>query len=644
MRFRTFLTAFLLGLIAFLVYRYTSAPGVLPGDAGEFQFTLPLAGISHPTGYPLYHVLGTLWERLYVTNPAQGANHFSAFWGGVAVFFFYLLSHEAVSQLLAHLKWRSGATFLAVIATLIFACNPTFWAQSTLAEVYALNAALMAGILAAALRLRPWRSDWTGQERRGRGSLWLVFLLLGFGLAHHLTFILLIPALVIFLFMVRPDALSGRSLLRMMPFLLLPLLLYLYLPLRAAASPWLYPELAPGQTLSLFDNSPMGILRFALGTGFAPALHGVDAALAQIPVAANLFLAHFGWVGIALMLVGIIALIFEDQLPTLILTGVSFLCLAGFNLFYGIGDIHTFYIPTYIIATLWLGMGLAYLIDLLTRLIGIRFRPYLLALSLVVLLIPFLHFQNYRSVFDRSHDVETRLQWDSVLAQPLPDNAILLSNDRDEIVPLVYLQQIEQRAPDMLGLFPLISPDPGWSDLNTTLSSSLDSGRPVFTIKTMPGIEALYTVETLDNDLMHVIDRQPAPDPSFEMPYGDYLRWLNLDWWGDAIPGGEMTIVIYWRVTDTPPTTWHSFLQIYNEAGEKIKQADDHRPGGDFLPSSLWKPGNIVVDTFVMPLPDDLPPGGYTVVAGFYDPETGERMADPLPVATIISPSSKPAR
>jgi hypothetical protein len=644
MRFRTFLTAFLLGLIAFLVYRYTAAPDVLTGDAGEFQFTLPLAGISHPTGYPLYHVLGSLWERLYVANPAQGANYFSAFWGGVAVFFFYWLSYEALSQLLAHLKWRNGATFLAILTTVVFAGNPTFWAQSTLAEVYALNAALMAGILAAALRLRPWRSDWTGQERRARGSLWLVFLLLGLGLAHHLTFILLIPGLILYLIMVRPEALSGRSLLRMAPFLLLPLLLYLYLPLRATASPWLYPELAPGQTLNLFDNSAMGILRFALGTGFAPALSGPGMAWAQIPTAANLFLLHFGWAGIALMVVGIIALIFEDQLPNLILTGVCFICLVGFNLFYNIGDIHTFYIPTYIIATLWLGMGLTYAVDLLTRILGNGFRPYLLALTTAVLLIPFLHFQNYRSEFDRSRDYEARQRWEIILDQPLADNAILVSNDRDEIVPLVYLQQIERRAQDMLGLFPLISPDPGWSDLNTTLSSSLDSGRSVYTIKTMPGIEALYQVEAMDGDLTHVVDRQLAPDPSFEMPYGDYLRWLNLDWWGDAVPGGVMTVVIYWRVTETPPTTWHSFLQIYNEAGEKIKQADDHRPGGDYLPSSLWRPGNIVVDSFVMPLPDVLPPGGYTLVAGFYDPETGERMADPLPVATLISPSSRPAK
>jgi len=35
------------------------------------------------------------------------------------------------------------------------------------------------------------------------------------------------------------------------------------------------------------------------------------------------------------------------------------------------------------------------------------------------------------------------------------------------------------------------------------------------------------------------------------------------------------------------------------------------------------------------------PDAGTDVVAGFYNPDTGARMADPLPVATLISPSSR---
>jgi hypothetical protein len=215
---------------------------------------------------------------------------------------------------------------------------------------------------------------------------------------------------------------------------------------------------------------------------------------------------------------------------------------------------------------------------------------------------------------------------------------VLVSNDRDEITPLIYLQQIEGKAPAMTGLFPLIAPGPGWEDLNATLKSALATGRPVVTVKRMPGLEVLYETRNLGYFTTEVLGPHPTPDSSFELPYGDDLRWLHIDWTGDTAPGGEIRVKLTWRVVHTPTVTWHSFMQIYNEAGEKVLQADDHRPGGDYLPSLLWKPGDVVVDTFRLPLPWDLPPGGYTLVAGFYDPVSGERMADPLPVASIQSP------
>ena len=75
-------------------------------------------------------------------------------------------------------------------------------------------------------------------------------------------------------------------------------------------------------------------------------------------------------------------------------------------------------------------------------------------------------------------------------------------------MPLLYLQQIEDRSPDLTGLFPLISPDPAWADLRATLDSALATGRPVFTIKPMPGVEALYAVEALPGDMLHVLSHQ----------------------------------------------------------------------------------------------------------------------------------------
>jgi len=41
-------------IAVFTLYLLTLAPGAVGGDAGEHQFAVPLLGIPHTTGYPLY--------------------------------------------------------------------------------------------------------------------------------------------------------------------------------------------------------------------------------------------------------------------------------------------------------------------------------------------------------------------------------------------------------------------------------------------------------------------------------------------------------------------------------------------------------------------------------------------------------------
>jgi hypothetical protein len=628
MRSKNLLPALLFALAAFVAYALTAAPGMLYGDAGEFQFTLPLAGVSHPTGYPLFHILGWVWEQAFTSNPAWGANLFSAFWGGVAVGAFYLFSAEAIQRLIARMKWRRGAGWLAGITTVVFAFNPTFWAQATQAEVYTMHAAFVAAILGATMAAARERDAW---------PIWPVALLLGLGLAHHLTTLFLIPGVALALWLARPAAFRPKPLQRTLPWLLAPLLLYLYIPLRAPASPWLFPQLTPERTLPLFDNTLAGHLRFILGIGFSGEL-GSAPLTAQIAAAGKLFLTHFTWAGLALILLGLAALVIEGELLTLILTGVSFLLLLLFNLFYGIGDIAVYYIPLYLIGALWLGLGLTYIVEGLTRMTSPQWRLYWMAAPLLALALPFSLYQTYHAQFDRSRDRAARTQWETILAQPLADDAALVSNDRDEMVPLIYLQQVEGRTPGMLGLFPKIAATPDWEDLNVTLKSALATGRPTYVIKSMPGIEALYQVQAAGVDVWRVEGPQPAPPDSFEAPYTENLRWLGIDWAGQVQPGGTLEVTIYWRAVQRPDAVWHSFLHLYDAAGEKAAQAEDHRPGGDYLPSTLWRPGDVIADQFEIALPAELVPGEYTLMAGFYDPATGGRIAEPLPVGVIRLP------
>src|SRR5215203_4571230 len=78
----------LIGIAAFALYAYTAAPGIVTffDDTLEFQTVASTFGIAHPTGYPLYTILGGLWTRLVPLGTWAGRlNLFSALCAGVAV-------------------------------------------------------------------------------------------------------------------------------------------------------------------------------------------------------------------------------------------------------------------------------------------------------------------------------------------------------------------------------------------------------------------------------------------------------------------------------------------------------------------------------------------------------------------------------
>ena len=166
-----------LALGTLVLYTATLLPGIGSGDTAEFQRVAPTLGVAHPTGYPLYTMLGWLWSRLLVGGtPAWRMNMFSASTAALAVGALFLAA-RALGQ----------ARMIAAAAALTLAVSSTFWSQATIAEVYALAALIQALLILALLR---WR--------QARWPLWMAGLLLGLGLAHHRTIILMIPGVLLF--------------------------------------------------------------------------------------------------------------------------------------------------------------------------------------------------------------------------------------------------------------------------------------------------------------------------------------------------------------------------------------------------------------------------------------------------------------
>lgn len=143
--------AAVLFIIAMAGYIQTLTPSVCAGDSGELTTTVYNMGACHPPGYPLYGIVGKLFCFIPVGNIAYRVNLFSAFAGAVAVVFLYLIMIKLMAFNQESKKPSLLTHFPAVLASFVFAFSMTHWSQAVIGEVYALNAALSAGLLYAML-------------------------------------------------------------------------------------------------------------------------------------------------------------------------------------------------------------------------------------------------------------------------------------------------------------------------------------------------------------------------------------------------------------------------------------------------------------------------------------------------------------
>ncbi|MGQ9490218.1 MAG: protein O-mannosyl-transferase family [Anaerolineae bacterium] len=610
------------GLVAFVFYLRTMAPDLLWGDPGEFQFAAWLAGLAHPTGYPLYLTLGWLWTHLLPWgDPAWQMNLFSALWGGVAVGLVYLLAARLLLR--GDDFGRPGwpVRLLAAAGALIFAGTPTFWSQAVVAEVYTLHTAFVAAILLAAIA-------WADNPRPP--ELYLLAGLVGLSLAHHRSTLLLLPGLALFLAFSRrskPAASHSRShLLVVLALLLAPLLLYLYIPWRATQTPYLVLNLAPDQQLRLYEPTLRGFLNHVSGSVFRSLL-GRGRAWWPSELGQRL-VGELSWAGIALGVAGVTWSARRERL-LLLLTGLTFLASVVFNHFYGIGDIFVFYIPAYLIWTLWMVLGLwacAQAIAGAGRQVGIPVAGWsFLAVGILALSLAGWQIVRSFAANDRSRDHAARAIWEAILAQPIPADTILISNDRDEMVPFWYLKYVEGRRPDLDGLFPLIQPGPAWSDVAAVIDQALDTGRPVYLVKPMPGLEAKFDLAPAADGkgigaLVQVLGpagRGESAHTSGAM-FGEQLRLHSYEVQPAGISGGATLLVtLYWDVLVTPEHDYTTFVHLVNANGQVVGQSD-HRPGGVYYPTNLWHAGDRLRDRHQLAIAADPGPQPYTLVVGLY--------------------------
>ncbi|MBI4054667.1 MAG: DUF2723 domain-containing protein [Elusimicrobia bacterium] len=225
------------------LYLSTSYPSLSPyRDSGDLAASACSLGVAHPSGYPLYSLVGSAFLRLCPWgNPAYILNLASAVCVALAAAWLFL-------------RFSGVSFFTGIFAALLFSWAPSVWSLGQVSEMYALHV-----LLGACLSWAAWQSRWL-----------LAAFLWGLGCANHQSLILLAPAILYGMFresgtlrsarhapLGLPTPLAsgrgsdtsrslgelqraGRNWALFFFFFLLGLSVYLYLPLRSLQDPVLH--------------------------------------------------------------------------------------------------------------------------------------------------------------------------------------------------------------------------------------------------------------------------------------------------------------------------------------------------------------------------------------------------------------------
>ena len=221
-------------LISFGVYFYTMGPTVTLEDSGELAVASDYLGVPHPPGYPIWTLLTWFfqwifhWVKYFGTpdgnltllgksflhlfgadfgkahpNPAWGVTLASVVTGALACAAQAMLISRSAADILFHMKKKlpnmtpGSENLLCLVGGmsggLLLAFSQVLWSQSTIVEVYSLNAMFMTITMLLLYRFmcRPGENS----------NLFILCFVFGLGLTNHQTLVFLGPAILVAMFL-----------------------------------------------------------------------------------------------------------------------------------------------------------------------------------------------------------------------------------------------------------------------------------------------------------------------------------------------------------------------------------------------------------------------------------------------------------
>lgn len=116
------------------------------------------------------------------------------------------------------------------------------------------------------------------------------------------------------------------------------------------------------------------------------------------------------------------------------------------------------------------------------------------------------------------------------------------------------------------------------------------------------------------------------PATAVDARFGDVMRLEEFRMGaGPFSPGDIVPLTLFWKAERSMSERYKVFLHLVGEQGELVAQVDTE-PRDNLLPTTVWSPGERVIDRYGVLLPGEVESGEYTLVVGLYHLVTGERL------------------
>ncbi|HEY5615836.1 MAG TPA: DUF2723 domain-containing protein [Bacteroidota bacterium] len=420
-----------LSLVALVVYRITMSTTVSFVDAGELSAVASTLGIAHPTGYPLFTLLGRCAAMIpFGAEEIVRLNFLSALLVAASVGWFFKTSLVLFRLRIFSPDDRAGSynrvfAFSAAAGSLVLAFSTTFWSQSTAVEVYSLHVFFLAVTTYCFVR---GVEDQRYHDQSVSRFLLLFAFVLGLGFTNHMTMILLAPAFLYLYFSV-----LGRKrvtllrLVKLAPFFVLGLSLYLYLPVRSSAG------------VPLDWGSPVDFDRLIwhiTGKQYRSWMFSsFESAEKQFQFFLNSFPSEFHYGTFVVLLAGIFAVIRRNGRLFLFLFLLFLGCLL-YAINYDIHDIESYFLLAYI-AIAWFGVFGTYAVY---QWLSAKLAKQAVWAAALLVLVPAVQWWSNNGRVDQSDNFLVQEYTQNIFAGVEP-NAVILTYQWDYFVSASYYYQ-----------------------------------------------------------------------------------------------------------------------------------------------------------------------------------------------------------